>query len=47
MKCEMSLRKKLNGAKSINIPFDQKELNEECVNCRNGADFYAYFGKSY
>ena len=45
--CEESLKHKTGGAKSLNIPFNQKKVNEKCVGCSNSAKSYVYFGKSY
>ncbi|MFH1769996.1 MAG: proline--tRNA ligase [archaeon] len=45
--CEEWIKDKTGGAKSINIPFNQKDPKKKCVQCNNKAKFYAYFAKSY
>ncbi|MFC1710872.1 proline--tRNA ligase [Nanoarchaeota archaeon] len=45
--CEEMIKYKTNGAKSINIPFNQKDINKKCFACGNKAKHYAYFAKSY
>ena len=47
-KCEASVKEKTDGAKIINIPFDQpKTLKENCVLCNKKAEVIALFAKSY
>ncbi|MBU0472242.1 MAG: proline--tRNA ligase [Nanoarchaeota archaeon] len=45
--CEDWIKEKTGGAKSLNIPFNQKKIERKCVHCDNPAKFYAYFAKSY
>jgi prolyl-tRNA synthetase len=45
--CEEKLKDKTSGAKSLNIPFNQKKLNKKCIGCKSKAEYYTYFAKSY
>ncbi|MAE13000.1 proline--tRNA ligase [Candidatus Woesearchaeota archaeon] len=45
--CEEILKDESGGAKSLNIPFNQKKPNKNCIFCNKEAEFYAYFAKSY
>ena len=47
VECEELIKDKTNGAKSINIPFGQKNVKGKCVHCDKDANFKAYFAKSY
>jgi prolyl-tRNA synthetase family I len=48
VECEDNIKDKANGAKSLNIPFDQpKNVKGKCVQCNKEAVSYAYFAKSY
>ena len=47
IKCEEGIKDKTAGAKSLNIPFNQKEQNKKCIGCKNKARYYSYFAKSY
>ncbi len=47
VECEELIKDKTNGAKSINIPFGQKNLKGKCIHCDKDAEFKAYFAKSY
>lgn len=47
VKCEEGIKEKTTGAKSLNIPFNQKEPNKNCIGCENKARYHAYFAKSY
>lgn len=46
--CEEGLKAKTEGAKTLNIPFDQPSLkNKKCIICDADAEYYVYIGKSY
>ena len=45
--CEEDIKNKIEGVKSINIPFEQKKITGKCFNCNKKAKVYGYFGKSY
>lgn len=45
--CEELIKDKSEGAKSLNIPFNQKKLDCKCIHCESQAKSKAYFGKSY
>ncbi|MAG38765.1 proline--tRNA ligase [Candidatus Woesearchaeota archaeon] len=47
--CEELIKDKSGGAKSLNIPLNQKNLksNNKCIQCNKDALFHAYFAKSY
>ncbi len=46
--CEKSIKEKLEGVKSLNIPFRQpKKKREKCVVCGKKAELFCYFGRSY
>ncbi|MBC8501218.1 MAG: proline--tRNA ligase [Nanoarchaeota archaeon] len=47
VECEDWLKDKTGGAKSVNIPFNQKKPKKKCVQCGKDANYYAYFAKSY
>ncbi|MFH1590258.1 MAG: proline--tRNA ligase [archaeon] len=47
VECEEWIKDKTGGAKSLNIPFNQKVPKKKCAQCGEKAKFYAYFGKSY
>ena len=44
--CEDNIKFKMGGAKSLNIPFDQKARGN-CIQCGKKAELVAYFAKSY
>ncbi len=47
-KCEESIKQKSNGAKSLNMPLNQKSLkNKKCFACGKAATVMCHFGKSY
>jgi len=45
--CEGWIKDKTAGAKSLNIPFNQKKPKKKCIHCDKAAEYYAYFAKSY
>ncbi len=45
--CETELKNKIEGAKSLTIPFEQKKLNQRCFHCERAAKAETYFGRSY
>ncbi|HIH15640.1 MAG TPA: proline--tRNA ligase [Nanoarchaeota archaeon] len=45
--CEEKIKESTEGAKSLNIPFNQKKIKGKCFHCGEPADSFAYFGKSY
>ena len=45
--CEEKIKDATEGAKSLNIPFEQKKIKGKCVQCGDLAENFAYFGKSY
>ena len=45
--CEDNIKAKLEGAKSLNIPFEQEENLKNCAHCGKKAKVVAYFAKSY
>ncbi|MDD5331440.1 MAG: proline--tRNA ligase [Candidatus Nanoarchaeia archaeon] len=45
--CEETIKAKADGAKSLNIPFNQKDPKKRCFACEGKAKYYAYFAKSY
>ena len=45
--CEDILKDESGGAKSLNIPFNQKKPSKNCFFCEKPANFYSYFAKSY
>jgi len=45
--CEDNIKAKLEGAKSLNIPFEQEGNLKNCVHCGKKAKIVAYFAKSY
>jgi len=45
--CEERIKDSLGGVKSLNIPFDQEPLSDNCVACEKDAKYKVYFGKSY
>jgi len=45
--CEENIKDKLNGVKSLNIPFGQKGKFGKCAFCSADAKYKSYFGKSY
>lgn len=47
VECEEWIKDKSGGAKSLNIPFDQKKPKKKCFQCGKNVEFYAYFAKSY
>ena len=44
--CEESIKEK-TGAKTLNMPLDQKSVKGKCINCDKPAKAYVYIGKSY
>ncbi len=46
-KCEDMLKDGTNGAKSLNIPFDQPKKKGKCVHCGKEGKHLIFFGKSY
>lgn len=47
VECEEWIKDKSGGAKSINIPFGQKNVNGKCIHCDKEVKYRAYFAKSY
>jgi prolyl-tRNA synthetase len=48
VKCEDSIREKIEGISSRCIPLEEKEKpKENCINCENKAKNYVYFSKAY
>lgn len=48
IEAEESIRKKIDGIKSINIPLDQpKQIKEKCIESQEKAEVMCYFAKSY
>ncbi len=47
VECEDLIKDKSGGAKSLNIPFGQKNVKGKCVHCGKPAKYKAYFAKSY
>ena len=46
--CEEKIKELSGGAKSLNIPFNQPELQDrKCMQCGEDASCVCYFGKSY
>ena len=45
--CEENVKAESNGAKSLNMPFDQPKKFGKCVYCRKDGKHLIYFGKSY
>ncbi|OVE74805.1 proline--tRNA ligase [archaeon D22] len=46
--CEEKIKDDLGGVKTLNMPFDQKELSDaKCAHCGKEAKVMCYFGKSY
>lgn len=46
--CEDYLKSETEGAKTLNIPFQQPDLkNKKCLVCGKPADYLIYFGRSY
>ncbi|MBW2970992.1 proline--tRNA ligase [Candidatus Woesearchaeota archaeon] len=45
--CEDHIKDKSGGAKSLNIPFNQKKIKAKCIHCGKDAEYKAYFAKSY
>jgi len=45
--CEDEIKSKLEGAKALNIPFNQEGLEKNCAHCGKKAKVIAYFAKSY
>ncbi|PLW79412.1 proline--tRNA ligase [Candidatus Woesearchaeota archaeon] len=46
--CEEEIKDAFGGVKSLNMPFDQKALeNKKCASCGKDAKLMCYFGKSY
>lgn len=46
--CAEQVKEKTEGAKVLNIPFDQpKKVSNECVHCKSSAKVVALFAKSY
>jgi len=45
--CEDNIKAKLEGAKSLNIPFEQEGNLKNCAHCGKKAKVVAYFAKSY
>ncbi|MBR9700136.1 proline--tRNA ligase [Candidatus Woesearchaeota archaeon] len=45
--CEDLIKDKTKGANSRCFPFDQKNVDKNCVHCGKKASQYAYFGKNY
>jgi len=46
-KCEEEIKDKTGGAKSLNIPLNQKDTKKSCIGCNSKAKYYTYFAKSY
>ena len=45
--CEDNIKAESNGAKSLNMPFNQPKKFGKCVYCRKDGKHMIYFGKSY
>jgi len=45
--CEDNIKDKTNGAKTLNIPFEQPKSLGNCVYCKKKADYLVRIGKSY
>lgn len=46
--CEDWIKDKTEGAKTLNMPFEQPSLKDKkCIYCGKKADYWAYIGKSY
>ncbi|MBN2422919.1 proline--tRNA ligase [Candidatus Woesearchaeota archaeon] len=45
--CEDWIKDKTKGVKSLNMPFDAKEPEGNCVHCGKKAKYWMFFGKSY
>lgn len=45
--CEEYIKDECNGAKSLNSPFDLKEVKGNCIRCEKKAKHMFYFGKSF
>jgi prolyl-tRNA synthetase len=45
--CEDNIKAESNGAKSLNMPFNQPKKFGKCVYCRKDGKHLIYFGKSY
>ena len=46
-KCEDSIKDSLNGAKSINMPFEKSKTAGRCISCNESTKTFCYFGKMY
>ena len=47
LKCEDSLKNKINGIKAICIPLNKAKKNEKCILCDKTQSMIIYFAKSY
>jgi len=45
--CEEMIKYKTKGVKSLNTPFNQKDIKKKCFACGKKANHYTYFAKSY
>lgn len=45
--CEENIKHKSGGAKSLNSPLKQPKVSEDCFACKEKANSWFYFGKSY
>ena len=45
--CEEELKEKTNGAKTLNIPFEQPKNPGKCIICNKNAEYLVRIGKSY
>lgn len=46
--CEDWIKEKTKGAKTLNIPLEQKPIKgKKCIWCKKPADYWVYVGKSY
>lgn len=46
-KCEEDMGKQIEGAKSINMPFEKIQKEGKCVSCNKPTKTICYFGKTY
>ena len=47
LKCEDSLKNKINGIKAICIPLNKAKKNDKCILCNKTQSMIVYFAKSY
>ena len=46
-KCEEELTNSVEALKSLNMPFNQSNIKDNCISCSKKASVLCYFGKSY